>query len=342
MIDWQGLRATAGVSILLQAGRELGMSEAQCLQGTSLALSGLQEPLASIESWQEMALIRNIQAFRQTDQTLGLKIGQGYQIATIGPLGQAMAACDNLLDALALTERYRWFGLSFSEYRFTMTESSWVVEVVDDEVPRDCRRFCQERGLMGSYTLFANLLSEAPPVISVSMKSPAPDNPNIFRQAFGVDVIFSAATNTIVYDQKIRDMPLPLANPSLKKVCEGYCDEMLLAQTKPRTFRGKVEAQIRNTEGAISLAVIADRLGISDRQLRRNLSSEGCNFRQLLLQYKMARAQKQLAQGASVDAVAKATGYVESASFSRVFKAQLGISPKQFQLRRVHGLEIES
>ncbi|MGH1374108.1 MAG: AraC family transcriptional regulator ligand-binding domain-containing protein [Cellvibrionaceae bacterium] len=337
MIDWQGLRATAGVSILLQAGRHLGMSESQCLRGTSLDLASLDEPLASIESWQEMALIRNIQAFRQSDQVLGIEVGQGYSLETIGPLGQAMAACESLLDALTLTERYRWFGLSFSDYRFTADGSSWVVEVLDDEVPRDCRRFCQERGLMGAYTLFANLLKAAPPVISVSMKCSEPEDREVYRQAFGVDVVFCADTNRIAFDQVVGDMPLPLANPSLKKMCEAYCDEMLLAQIKPRTFRGKVETQILNAAGGISLVTIAHRLGISDRQLRRNLSSEGVSFRQLLLQYKLSSAQKKLSQGHSVDSVARALGYAESASFSRIFKQQLGVSPKQFQLRHALG-----
>lgn len=337
MIDWQGLRATAGVSILLQAGRDLGMTQAQCLQGTSLDVAGLDEPLASIESWQEMALIRNLQQFRNTDQELGLQIGRGYSMASIGPLGQAMAACDNLLEALVLTERYRWFGLSFSGYQFTETDSCWIVEVIDDQVPRDCRRFCQERGLVGSYTLFANLLQAPPPVISVSMKCSMPDNPEPYRQAFGVDVIFSAATNAIVYDRKIEALRLPLANPSLKKVCEAYCDEILDAQNKPKTYRGKIEAIIRQFDGDISLPHVAKELSMSERQLRRYLSRENCSFRQVLLQYKMDLAQEKLAEGQRVELIARELGYAESASFSRVFRDQLGVSPKQFQLTLQRG-----
>lgn len=337
MIDWQGLRATAGVSILLQAGRDLGMTQAQCIQGTSLDIAGLDEPLASIESWQEMALIRNLQQFRHSDQELGLQIGRGYSMASIGPLGQAMAACENLLEALALTERYRWFGLSFSGYQFTETDSRWIVEVVDDQVPRDCRRFCQERGLMGSYTLFSTLLQTPPPVISVSMKCSAPDNPEPYRQAFGVDVTFSAATNAIVYDRKIGALRLPLANPSLKKMCETYCDQMLLTQNKPKTYRGKSEALIRQFHGEISLPQVAEKLSMSERQLRRYLSREDCSFRQLLLQYKMGVAQKKLAEGRRIELIARELGYAESASFSRAFRDQLGVSPKQFQLKLQRG-----
>jgi len=338
MIDWQGLRATAGVSILLQAGRALGLSEAQCLQGSSLDARGLEEPLANIESWQEMVLIRNLQEFRGSDEELGLQVGEAYNIANIGPLGQAMAASDTLFEALELTERYRWFGLSFSDYRFNATESTWVIEVLDDEVPRDCRRFCQERGLMGSYALFSSLLQAPLPVISVSMKSTMPDTPARYRQAFGVEVEFSADSNSIVYDRNISELSLPLANPSLRKVCEGYCDEMLAAQEKPKTYRGKVEALIKRSSGNLSLPIAAEDFSMSERQLRRYLAAENCSFRQLLMQYKIALAQQLLAQGRSVEAVALQLGYAETASFSRVFSSQLGVSPKRFQLNRVKGL----
>lgn len=338
MIDWQGLRATAGVSILLQAGRALGLSETQCLQGSSLDARGLEEPLANIESWQEMVLIRNLQEFRGSDQELGLQVGEAYNIANIGPLGQAMAASDTLFEALELTERYRWFGLSFSDYRFSETQNAWVIEVLDDEVPRDCRRFCQERGLMGSYALFSNLLQAPLPVMSVSMKSTMPDNPARYRQAFGVEVEFSAASNSIVYDRKISGLSLPLANPALRKVCEGYCDDMLAAQQKPKTYRGKVEALIKRSSENLTLTITAETFSVSERQLRRYLSAENCSFRQLLMQYKIALAQQLLEQGRSVESVALELGYTETASFSRVFSDQMGVSPKRFQLNFVKGV----
>lgn len=336
MIDWQGLRATAGVSILLQAGRELGMTERQCLQDTSLELAELEEPLASIASWQEMALIRNIQEFRQSDEELGLQIGQGYDITKIGPLGQAMAACDNLIQALELTERYRWFGLSFSDYRFEITADSWVIEVLDEEVPRDCRRFCEERGLAASLTLFTHLLQRSPPVTSVSMIASPPKNPKYFEDFFGAPVTFSAEANRIVYDRMVESLPLPQANPQLRKLCESYCDQMLEQQRKKRSVLGRVESLLE-IDMDLSSADIAQQLEISERQLRRKLAAEGCSFRELVLVEKMGRAQQKLNCGLSVEQVAKELGYSDSASFSRAFKSHLGINPKRFQMQNYFG-----
>jgi len=355
VIDWQGLRATSGVSVLLSAGRQLGMSEAQCLQGTGLNPQQLDEPLARIASWQEMALIRNLLAFRGDDQELGLTIAQGYSIANMGALGQALATSETLADALILTERYRWFGLSFSEYRLTETADHWVIEVMDDEVPKDCQRFCQDRGLMGTLNLFSQLLQRQPRVLAVTMKAPAPADPERYQQLFGAPIHFCSDRNTIVYPRSMGDEKLPLANPQVRESCQRYCDQMLELQQKPRTCRGQVEAILEAwapsfplaarlleptlksaAKGVTALAVAAE-LQISERQLRRRLQQEQCNFRELWLQRKMRLAQQALMDGKSVAAVAGGLGYSESASFSRVFLGSVGVSPKQFQLKRLRG-----
>ncbi len=352
MIDWQGLRATSGVSVLLGAGRQLGMSEAQCLRGTDINPKQLEEPLARIAAWQEMALIRNLLAFRGDDEVLGLTIAQGYSIANMGALGQALATSDTLADALLLTERYRWFGLSFSEYRLTETAEHWVIEVMDDEVPKDCQRFCQDRGLMGSLHLFSQLLQHQPAVQAVTMKAPAPADPQHYQDLFGTPIRFGSSRNTIVYPRSIGDEKLPLANRQVRQSCERYCDQMLELQQKPRTYRGQVEAIIETWAPSFPLhfdmkhaqakkqlcaTTVASALQLSERQLRRKLRQEQCSFRQLWLQRKMLLAQQALVEGKSVAVVASGLGYTESASFSRIFQDFVGVSPKQFQLRRLRG-----
>jgi len=113
---------------------------------------------------------------------------------------------------------------------------------------------------------------------------------------------------------------------------------MLAAQEKPKTHRGKVEALIKRSSGNLSLSIAAENFSVSERQLRRYLAAENCSFRQLLMQYKIALAQQLLAQGRCVETVAVELGYTETASFSRVFSSQLGVSPKRFQLNLVKGV----
>lgn len=330
MIDWQGLRDTTGASILIKSGLEFGMNLEECLVGTTIDLSSLDEPLASIPSWQELTLIRNIQKFRGTDEELGLIVARHYDTSAMGVLGQAMAACETLAKALQLTERYRWFGLSFSRYELSSTELELSIEVNDRAVPEDCQRFCQERGLAACKTLFSSLLQRPVTVRSVSMRSSKPRNASVYNEYFGVDVCFNAPYSHIAFDSDLQHQMLPRANRKIRLASERYCDEVLAKHERFQTFIGRTIGLIEEYGFSVNFEQVAQSLTISSRQLRRHLSNEGTNFRELLLSSKMERAKSLLKRGLAVEEIARQVGYAETASFSRVFKARVGVSPKRF------------
>lgn len=330
MIDWQGLRDTTGVSILLDVGCALGMARAASLAGSQIDPSSLDEPLASITAWQELALIRNLQAFCGNDQALGLTVASHYNTATLGVLGQAMAACDTLQQALDLTARYRWFGLSFSRYELQVEADELRVFVDDDDVPSDCQRFCQERGLGACVSLWSSLLQRPAEVTSVSMRQCEPANHSDYRDYFGAPVAFGEPHNLVCFDAGLLKQPLPGANKKIRLVSERYCDEVLAQQSRPQRWTARVRAAIEAQDLVVTVESIATTFGVSGRQLRRHLAREGTNFRELLLLVKMSRGQSLLKSGLSVEQVAQRLGYAETASFSRVFKARLGLTPRQF------------
>ncbi len=328
VIDWQGLRDTTGVSILIKTGLEFGMNLSDCLVGTAIDPSSLDEPLASIQSWQELTLIRNIQRFRGTDEELGLIVARHYNTSAMGVLGQAMAACETLEQALQLTERYRWFGLSFSRYELASTEQDFCIRVNDSYVPEDCQRFCQERGLAACMSLFSSLLQAPVSVRSISMRSTRPTK--AYDAYFGANICFDAPYNQISFDTEIQQRALPQPNRKIRLASERYCDEVLAKHERSQTFLGRVIDLIEEYGLSINFEQVAHSLNISSRQLRRNLSKEGTSFRELLLSSKMERAQLLLKSGLSVEEIARQVGYAETASFSRVFKARIGVSPKRF------------
>jgi AraC-like DNA-binding protein len=94
------------------------------------------------------------------------------------------------------------------------------------------------------------------------------------------------------------------------------------------TFEARVQELLQNHDLALDLEEVAQHLGMSSRQLRRYLTGESTNFRQILLKLKFTRAQALLEAGMPVSQVALQLGYTSAASFSRAFKKQTGIAPK--------------
>lgn len=329
MIDWYSLRDTSGVSILLAVAAELGMGEDECLHSTRIVSEQLDEPLASIHTWQELALVRNIQEFRGSDEGLGLMVAQRFVASDMGMFGQALASCDSLKQARDLLVRYQLMGMSFSRFAFSSEGRHLRLTLEDVNVPVDCKRFCEERGLAACQVLFSDLLGFAVKPEAVTMRLPAPANLSSYRECFGVDIRFNAPTNSIVFDRAIDSAELPTANRKLRLASIRFCDEVIAAQQQSRTTEGRVRALLQERGLATDMDFVAQQLAVSSRQLRRQLAAESTSFRAIQQQARFDIAAELLASGMSVNDVALNLGYTGAASFSRAFKKHTGASPSR-------------
>lgn len=327
MIDWESLRDTTGVLILLDICTELGMPESEYLASTKIIPEDLESPLANISVWQEMALIRNIQACRNSDEQLGLMVSKRCTAETMGMFGQALATSESLKQARKLMERYRMLGLAFSRFEFSSTGNRLSMVLHDVEVPADCQRFCEERGLGGCLSLFSDLLGRPLVAKSVSMRLPPPQNPQAYQDFFGVEVEFNAAVTEIVFERSIEDTPLPRANRKMHLASIRYCDEVIESQAQSQTWVSRVTAALKQQGLTSDIDLIAQQFGIGSRQLRRYLSEESSSFRAIQLSLKFSRAQALLASGMKVNEVALELGYNSPASFSRAYKKHTGEFP---------------
>ena len=77
---------------------------------------------------------------------------------------------------------------------------------------------------------------------------------------------------------------------------------------------------------------LANGLAVSERQLNRKLRAL-IDFKpsDYLREFRLRKAASLLSDGNQVAVVAEQCGYVSTSHFSRLFKAQFGISPKQYQ-----------
>ncbi|MEM8935882.1 MAG: helix-turn-helix domain-containing protein [Pseudomonadota bacterium] len=77
--------------------------------------------------------------------------------------------------------------------------------------------------------------------------------------------------------------------------------------------------------------VIAARLGLSVASLRRRLSDEGMNFRDLRQQVLNEKARALLSGGGAVSEVAEQLGFSDFRAFNRAFKLWNGVTPAEFR-----------
>lgn len=328
--DWQNRRDTAGVIALLAVAEKFSLKLEACLTGTKIDVAAVHQPFAYIESWQELELIRNMQVLTPSNTHLGMFVGAYYCSDSMGMLGKGMAACQNLVEAGKFAQRYRGFGLAFTEVLIKQSGSHLHIEVLDHAAPDDCREFLICRGIAGAFSLLRDLVGDSTQAFSalqVELMIAEPADPEFFNQYFKVPVQFSALHNRVVLSEQLTTLVLPTANVKNQQMFAKYCDDIQQSLRDRQSVATQVKELLKQSDGVLAADTIAEQLQMSTRSLRRCLQREGKNYRALLLASNMQKADSLLGRGLSVETVAGQLGYSETASFSRAYKAYKGVNP---------------
>jgi len=150
---------------------------------------------------------------------------------------------------------------------------------------------------------------------------------------FDCDVEFGADADAIAFSTGIRDMPVVDADPYLNSLLTTYCEDALSRKLRNAgSSRTRVENAIVPLlpHGKAQIGEIALRLGVSQRTLARQLSSEGTTFSEVMdhLRSKLATHYLQ-DDDLSISQIAWLLGYQEVSAFSHAFKRWTGDTPRR-------------
>jgi AraC-like DNA-binding protein len=126
---------------------------------------------------------------------------------------------------------------------------------------------------------------------------------------------------------------MPYGNPFLEESYERQCHELVAAlAVRSSEVEQVVDLLVRCKGRWPSIKETAEKLGVSTRTLRRRLEEKGTSYSVLVEGVRRKRAEELLARTRlSVEQIADALGYAETASFTHAFKRWTGSSPRQFR-----------
>ncbi len=168
--------------------------------------------------------------------------------------------------------------------------------------------------------------------IEVAFMHAKPAYGDAFERVFQVPVTFGAKWNGVRIDPRFLMLRHPPFNRYVFGVLSERAEALLKSLESAQTARGRVEAlliPILHTEEP-SMERIAEKLGLGDRTLYRQLKAEGTTFEKLLdeLRHKMALHYLD-GKKVSVNETAYLVGFSEPSAFSRAFRRWTGTSPKK-------------
>ena len=146
-------------------------------------------------------------------------------------------------------------------------------------------------------------------------------------------VVFDGPGNTFVFDATWLDGSAELGNRTTYALVESLCDGLIAEMSELAGVAGMVRAVLLQQVGRQpSLTVVADRLNISERTLRRQLSQQGMSFRGLLDELRAQLAIRYLRETSmNNDDISVAVGFRDPANFRHAFRRWTGRSPSAFR-----------
>jgi AraC-like DNA-binding protein len=270
------------------------------------------------------------------DPAFGLEAARHTAQTTFHALGYAILASATLKDAFERMIRYRRLVGDVLALRLVDAGDRYRFEIdvsADPEVPFQavdaiaaiCVR--QARGL--------HRPRRCEPLL-VTFARPAPRDVEPYRRVFRAPVRFAAPVNAVEYARADVEDPLPAGNAELARG-----NEEVLVRYLARLERARVASRVQQAvlealpDGAPAKGSIARKLGMSARNLQRQLAEEGTSFKELLNDARADLARTYVTERRlSVTEIAFLLGFADTSAFSRAFKRWTGMAPRDWAARR--------
>lgn len=322
--------------LLLETLDERGIAHAEALRGTGLRNDIHQrQPDTCITPTQWGRLVLNI--IRLTgDAGIGLEQGLRQRLSSHGFLGYAAMTAATLRQSLQVTVRY--YRMRMRQYQLIYSEDAvgaWIEMRAIRPVPVLQHHLLYEFALVGLAQSLTPLTGQVPEGLCLEFSWPQPDYFARYRLRLPTTQ-FSASANRLFIPIALLNQPLVMADEmahqqALRQVEREYAS----VRHEEGDILNRVRAELLlSASGYPAFAVVADRLLLSRRTLRRRLLESGSSYRALMNEARQRDAQ-QLLQASDLDiqAIAQRLGFHDPANFTRAFRRWFGAVPSAWRER---------
>ncbi len=332
-MDKFGKRDATTLRLLLDLAEERDIAASTILSNTDLTKADIDNPYSEIEVWQEIAAIRNLIS-KDDDPTLGVISGMRQHITSYGALGIAMMSSRNLKEALSIAGKFHAISLWMCDVATVAQDDLVTFTILNHRIPTDCRHYLATRGMAALAIWINELLDNSTEPKKSTFKNSPPQDLEQFSNCFGSTMEFDTNCYSISFDRSLFGQPLKLADRWARMRSESEL-ENILSRRLP-TFSNKVKNILLKYPQTIPTETeVSNEIGSSMSTLRRRLREENTSFRKIKgeIMHELA-CRMLLSSSMTVDQIAGALGYSESASFGRAFKRRAGTSPGEWRRKQ--------
>ena len=256
------------------------------------------------------------------------------------PIGSWHMMCHAVIGSDTLGQALHRYCRFFQLFEFGARPHLEVSENSAHIVARPFDENTALQGFSGSMILFnshrfANwLVQESLPLQEVKIEGPPLADLSDYRRMFlAYPTLFEQADTRLTLSRTLLDKRVTQSEQTLQRFLRHPVLIMLTQNYIQNSWTAQVKNKVRHDlEIMPELNEVASALDIHPQTLRRRLSSEGTNFKEIKNQLRRDTALHFLGkQGLSIEEIAYRAGFSESSAFIRAFKGWTGVTPYTYR-----------
>jgi AraC-like DNA-binding protein len=236
------------------------------------------------------------------------------------------------------TRMCRVYQLLISGARWSLDEKGdrlWVVFELD--APPSLGAGYAVEFALAELVHFTRLLASVPvEVIEVTFPHAPPADDSGHRNLFRCPVHWNRERAALFIDRSVFEMRQSRADPYLLAYFDRQADGLLAKRSNDKDTSARVRRLLVDAlaDGPPSADLVAKRLGVSPRSLRRRLADEGTSFHALVEDTRNALAQQYLSDPKlTVSEIAFLVGFSALSPFQRAFRRWTNLTPREYRHR---------
>jgi AraC-like DNA-binding protein len=336
------LRATVSAAyplFILAMGTERGLDEDCLLMHSGLSRALLTAPDARVTIVQYGQVVSNLLR-RSQDPALGIELGMRSNLTKIGMIGFGLMSCNTLREAITLGLRFIPLRVPYFNVSFIQDGDTGIIDIREALPLGMHRQFAFEYLMVELRYIYLSLMipGRLPQFEDASEMWFMHSEPEYFA-AYRNHLPrchFDKPAYQLRFDARKLDVPILTASPEMVRQVINHCERelaLLGVVDLPARIRALL---ICGDEGYPSVEMIASKIHMSERTLKRKLHEHGLSYSTLLTEVRRRDAQQLLTlPGMTVSEVAARVGYTNRVNFSRAFRLWTGLTPSDYQQRHL-------
>jgi AraC-like DNA-binding protein len=263
----------------------------------------------------------------------GLLVGERFQLMGFGVLGLLGRNCATVGESLRNLVRYLYVHdraaapvlfepaagavmLGYSIYRHDLPAAPQIYD----------------GAIAMAYRVLVELCGPDFRALRVQFSHGRPEDVAAYRRVFRTSVVFDAEASGVVFASHWMQRRIEGADPGVRAfLARAFrTAEKIAALGFAEQVRSVLHQEVLG--GTVTAAVVAERLGISERTLRRRLAEESTNLQRLIDETRFELARHLLRNTRlSVAEIAGALRYADANVFSRAFSRWARVSPSRWR-----------